>query len=703
MLEVEKLLKLSENNIDSNILKITPLNENNLIIIDNRYKFYLFDKNLKAITKEVTLIKKIKLDSYFKGVDIFSNQIALSIPHKNQIAIIELNPNLKKKLVIDIHSSTIELIKYSKTGKYLLSSAHDGSTYIYDTKNYQVLTYLPIRKDFIASVEFSDNDRLLIINYYDKTTIVFDMLTYIIYDEFKTYEVVTSCSFYKSNSKIFLIFRDAKSYVYDVISKELKIFKILNINLISDSYLFKDRYFIINDRRQKFIILDLLEQKTLIDTKHNFEVSASFIDDNNLFLGVKNRLEIIDRNYKIDEIKIHLMIKDYYKISKCIDDNILLKLNDEFIRVLNIGWSEVVPKIIEKINNDEKQEARKLAYPFFIDETKEKILEGYIVQAFVLKKFHKAIETGNLELAYSLAFNDNNLFLKETNEFRELEKYWLKVLMSVKKVLKLKRNDIIKKIFSAFFEVPIKKDLINFLLNKPEKILELDEFAFKRDYKNIFLYVEDNLFLKESDAYKRAIVSGANIYSKFNQLFKEKKFDKCRELAKMLIFFETYRDDISKKLIILNNLESIKEYLVHNEFKKIFEILEREPSLFFVEEFDFLIEKIEKIFTKSLVYAQDGNPKSTQKRLKIFFNIESLENKITFIMKLAYINEIEKNILDNSNKNIDWNRSITNYISIFGEDSILKYYLKKFNLNIEIDRKKIEKNSHYMDSIIVLN
>ena len=62
--------------------------------------------------------------------------------------------------------------------------------------------------------------------------------------------------------------------------------------------------------------------------------------------------------------------------------------------------------------------------------------------------------------------------------------------------------------------------------------------------------------------------------------------------------FEKYRDEISKKLVIINNFESIHDYLANQNFIMIFRILEKESALFFIDEFNFLREEIEKTICK---------------------------------------------------------------------------------------------------------
>lgn len=701
MLKIEKVIKLPERETPINLIKIKQLGENHLNLIDSNYRFYIFDKNLKVITKEIVLIKDVLVDENYKALDLFENQIALAIPNKPQIAIVEISSQgLKKKTVIDFHSASIEFIKYSNSGKYLLSASHDGHIYIFNTQNYQVLTYLAARKDFICSASFSSDDRLILLNYFDKTTAIFDMLTYSVYDEFSTQEVAEAGVFYKNNSKIFLLLRGGKNYLYDIKTKELRSYESFDIKSTLTYQLFKERYLLISDKNKKLFIFDLINEKVLANINYKYLISAIYIDEDYLYFGANNSLGIIDKNYKVDEIEIHFMVKNYFKISKCIEDNILLKLNEKFIKILNSGWEETLPQIIEKINEDRANEARQLAYPFFVDEKTEQILENYFTQAYVLKKFNKAVEVGNLGLAYGLALNEKNPFLRETSEFRELEKYWLKILMSVKKYLKSKKIDILKQILAPFFNVPIKKELIHLMLNKPEKLEYFDELAFQKDYQKLFEEVDNNPFFKESDSYKRIMHLGSTIYAKFNTFFEEREYEKCKELAKTLSYFNNYQSEISEKLLIINNIEEIKEHFENSNFKEIFEIISNEEKLFFIDDFYFLIDKLNEIFHESQNEALKANPKSAKELLNPLMEIDKFKSKIRLIMKLAYINELQK--YSNEKSNVNWQQSVDNFVNIFGNNQILIYHLNKLKLNVKVENKSV-KNPNYLNSIISLN
>jgi|GEM_PF-4356875 len=699
MFKVEKRISLDSKR-DVSVIKIYPISDKYFIVLDNRCKLYLFDNELKKITREIVLISKTRKFEFFKGISAFDKDLALAVG--NNIVIYELMPRVSKKRVLDWHSSKVEILKYSNTEKFLISAENSGRVFLYNTENYQVDFYMPKRKDFSYSLEFSSNDRFLLLSYYDRVSILFDMVTYQFYDTFETSDLVELSIFFDNNKKIFIILRGGDSFVYDIFTKELKFNYKFPMNLIGSYHFIDNRYLVFSNRDNRLMIYDLLEFKIVLDRLHDFLISYIHSDKNYIYLGGRNFIDLIDINHKLDEANMHLMVKDYKKASYCSKKNIFLNFNTKYSEAMKIGWEEYLPKMVEHINNKELSEAQNLAMTF----NKLEEVENYMQKSFIMKKFNLAVSSGNLKNCYTLI--SSSPFLKETKEYSELEKYWLKMFLLSKKIMNTKSSGNIRKLLKPFLEIDGKKEIIDIMLKKPKLLSMADTFALTRDYENFFALIKENPFLKESDAYKRVLANGYTFYEKFNKFFDEMDIEKAKRVSGFLVFFEDYKDDVRKKLKIMENLFLVKEYLKEKNYIDVFEVLSRRDSLFYEDYFDFLINDLDDFFEELYEDINSGKPKVVKSKIEQFFGVERLKYRLEFTMKLSYINELNRALKFHKDK-VDLPKSVSKFLNIFGADIMLLYTLTKQKIKIKIpstlkDKEEnlepIIENYNYLSTIL---
>lgn len=662
MLKIDKRLNIENN---SSIIKIAPFNPKLVILIDSCYNLYLLNRDLKNIVKE---LKLTKTDSTLlkNMVDIYDKHIAFI--YKSKLFVMSAGAKLNTIRTIDFKHSNLKELKFSNCGKYLALISNSKDILIYDREYYKLID--TIESDIeILNFEFSSDDRFISISYSDNTTDIFDLLTNRKYKSTQTKSPVLKNLFY-TNEKSFLITKrlDIKEfYINDEMVEFKANFDLEEINLVE---FINHRFIILTDNDKRVIIFDLIKSDIIFQKRYFFNIDSIYTDERYLYLGGENRVDLIDLKHKEDELDMHFMVKNYKAGMECISENILLLLNDKFSNILEKEWSDSFKIILDKIAHEEIESAKELAKVF----NKNYEIKKYIQKSYLLKKFKETVSIGNISLAYE--FIEENPFLKETIDYNELEKYWMRVLIDGKKFSK--KNDYMntERTFKPFKNIKIKKDLIEAVFRNKGLIEQFDKSAMSRDFKTLFTLIEEHPFLKESDTYKKALINGHTLYQKFLNLFKEREFEKCSKLSKVLIHFKPYQKDIAERLVLIKELQKIETFLKEQNFEAIFEIFNTKEEFIYSEHTLFIVEEIEKLFQEKCRKVLKGEATYSEQDLKNLASFDLFKRKVESILKLSDINLI----ISNRDSKNDIKHLIENYESKFKRDRFLDNYLIEFNL-----------------------
>jgi len=160
---------------------------------------------------------------------------------------------------------------------------------------------------------------------------------------------------------------------------------------------------------------------------------------------------------------------------------------------------------------------------------------------------------------------------------------------------------------------------------------------------------------------------------------------------------------ISKRQVlqlINNNKSNFRDFLLAyegNDFKKCYEIMDKNKNIQLIEISILLNEHWTKLINRCLAYANNGDINSVKTNMGKLMLIESRADKIAEILKFTFQNKIESLLMDK--EFISCEAVIYSYIDIFNIDTKLKKIMKIFekqssiNLAITFKKQNLEKNS----------
>ena len=674
--------------------------KDSIICMDNFYNISTFSKDNKVIDKVLQLSKEVEpLHHFSKAVAISytTSKIAMGFVKATKGVVVTTTPEIAPIAQLTWQKLAISKAAFSHEDDYLATGGEDGRVLLYSADNYQLVLSMPPLPDYISSIAFSQDERL-----------VFAVVKNDLVATIKTESLIEDAFFYADNTRLFCVTKEGQTLIYDVLEQ-----KFIKENLLKGAWLTRCRpiageeFALVGAKDKQLRIIDLSDN-TLSDSialEHS-GITTMRVEDNLLYLGFSDgTIDIADLNEAKEEMLELLNNNDLKGALGLIQSkNIFLQTLKEYRTKLETLWKEMLAKAIDLLAKDQLQEATAVVEPFMLDQRKREEFDYYWQQKEAVAKFMDAIEAKNYMEAYKLV--EQNAYLKETVAYAKLEETWEKSFEVSKRLLfqdpqgnLVKAQDLLR----PFVTVKSKKDVAMTLLRNSDKFVQADKEYKAKNFVEYFKLCDRLPFLKETLIYRSAMLIGDQIAQHVNACENQNDYTKALEICKLLASmspFKTLADEKAKTIQIkLDFAQACKERKLADAFK----MAETYFELRSMPEYKKLYDDFKRYEKIAFGFAATGNGKATLDNLKDYLYIEYWRDKIAAILKIAYLSEFMLNApgKEGAQPDICWKETFQYYIERYGKDEEIKKLANEIGLQDVLDSIPFDGNPKgYLTTIV---
>ena len=299
-------------------------------------------------------------------------------------------------------------------------------------------------------------------------------------------------------------------------------------------------------------------------------------------------------------------------------------------------------------------------------------------------KFKLLFHENKYALAYAMA--EKYPPLKETIEFKNMEKKWKKSFLNAQKQVLAKDLESARVLLNDYMNVVSKRHLIKFILHKNSELINFFKAIEKKEFQTITTLIKENQYFANMSYYK-------SLNEDMNAIFKESKKLMIKGntiLAKIFIKRLKENPKYEEKAILLfhecNIIEELYSAYIQNDLFKCYTILDANSLLKTTELAITLQDKWKKNVQECEKFALKGNVKKIEQNLDDLLKLVSRQEKTGDLLRLAYqikiFNFINKNSLQ------DAKECTSTYTNLFGLDKeikiLIKHYTNKFSKQITL-------------------
>jgi len=643
-----------------------------IAICDNLYNFYLLNATKHNFTKSVSITKKAQpLHKYSKAISISEDGIvSLSLTSSSKIFLLDSKESFKNIKTLTWHKAGIFTTMFAHNDDYLLSGGEDGKCFVFKAPDFEPYAILEPRPDYISNFAFDKSKELIAISGFDKKCEIFDLESNKILASFDTSDTAEAVSILR-NGNIFYVCKDGVSGIYSIEEKKkIKEEKNATEWVSGLCRLNESKYCALCTRSDTLYIMDTETNsilKTLKFENHGM-ATVNQIEDKLCIGFIDGTVLLINILENRDEFEAALDAVDIPKIYAISQKNIFLKTLPSFEEFTNKHWKKVLKEAIDLLAKDKIQEALQNVSLFIDDKTKKDEFDFYISQKASIAQFLDAIENKEYAEAYDLAHKYPEI--KETTEYENLENTWRTAFANAKKLLYQDASmykEAARKLLEPYMQVKTKKDVIGNLINNSDKYAMADKLMKEKAYAQFFLLCEKFTFLKDTDLYKKMLSFAEQLMDNINTLENSQNFQKATEYATLLSTFAPFKNLAKGRVKLIERKLQFIEITKKEDIKKAYSLVSEAPQLKSLNEFIEFNHKVKEIIDSAYQIALEGRSSVALEKLGEIAETEYWREKVCSIMKISYLKEIEQMSKSGEKDEIDWIKTLEQFINRYGK------------------------------------
>ncbi len=367
----------------------------------------------------------------------------IGIPKKSKAALF-VNENKKLKATIGMHKGEIEAVAISDDDQYVVTGGTDGRTFIYMADTASPFIALPPKKDYITTINFSDDSKMVAYGSFDRSITVKNIGT--MSDEFFLlgHNAPVKKLLFLSKQELVSVDRDGGVIVWDLHTRRIKKRLPKMLEEILAMVLSEDKHFL--------FVSTIYGNVGLYDMKSLECITNSYIKVdgrvNALAVDPKEKLLIYGTqegelgSYSLvqgeDELAKSIAVKDFEKAYTLVSKNVLLRFSG-FYQQLDEAWNTALDQAKKLFGKGMNEAASKVMEPFSEIPGKRSLIKNFIAEFEDFKKFRQLVSEQKYALAYSMVAN-HPLF-EETQEYMEMETVWEQQFHKAKKSILSKTGE----------------------------------------------------------------------------------------------------------------------------------------------------------------------------------------------------------------------------------------------------------------------
>lgn len=672
--------------------------DKDVVVFDSTYCLLRADKSTLKPTARGFIQKGAEpMYAYAKSASICENaDMLMSIGGGSKAYMLSMKDGaLAKKGVFEYFKSSIMVSAFSTSGELCMCGSESGELALFDSKRLMPLGAFGKQGDYVSQISFCNNDKFCAVSYYDKRTIIYDIVEMKIACVFTSEAIVEKAVF---ADKIGVFVCVSRSGTIEAVCPSRK--KTILYNKPADFWatdiaLISDDTVAVASRDGKIYFFDLEEEELIreITLMPNIGISKLFVGENKLFVGFcTGDVFVIDIAEHGDEFASYAKLGDFTAAEMLCEKNFFLSFDAEYKKSLRQAWATKKNDIAYLLVKQKHQEAFAVVKPFLRLKSIKEDFESMVSQVIGIAEFFDAMEADNYAEAYKLASKSE--IIRQLDAYGKLESIFeetLKKAISMLEEDELKNKVAVITLLKPFTAVPAKKETIIDLIKNWGKYKESLMLLKSRAFKEVFVIASRYPFLKETAVYKKTVALGEGLLQKLIILESDGVYDKALEVAKLLADFEPFSSVASSKAAEyaakIKAVEMIDGYkqkklsptnlvkMINNSELDGFEALD-----------EFLVFLQEEIRSIHLQYGH--LPEEFWSRAKEYAYISKLKNMTLTLLRESYLGEL-KMLSTREPLNVNWRPTFDKLGTYFEIDAKTESFARSMGVEIAIkDRAK---------------
>ena len=636
--------------LDSSIQSITYNEESKRLgVLTKDGNFRVFDKDLEKIVGG--LKSNLPQEHDFRQTQFISNDlkyIVLAKQKTNEATVIDVEKK-KKIYTISKNSGEVETLFINNSDKYLVSGGIDGRTYIFDLKNGHFLYNLPVHADFITAITITNTTQLVATGSYDSTIYVTNLSTLKNPVKLVGHNGYISGIEFLNKGKLVSADKNGNLIIFDFVQRKIK----KRLEKVSDDITkikvdASREFLFVGTKLGRILVYDLINETLFTDNfrKYNAAIcDMALTKDGHLYVGLQSG-HIYKENL-IDEDMYNRFYekKDYALIYKALENSPFIIYTQAYKKAEK-RWQEALSSAKELLANKKIEEAKKLLEPFNDIPKKRSIIKTISSEFLEFEKFKNYVDGNKYSLAYQMTLKYTSFV--DTKEYKKMESNWSKKFNKAQDIILDPRSDeLVKDLLKDFRGIPSKTKQIQQLFKDKVVYNMFKKRLDSRNYKEIFNFIKQYPFLKESEVYGDLKKYADSCYINLKKALSNLDFLKVKEYMEILEGFEEYElKDIKNEMTMLIQLT---QYCKNKDKIKIFDIID---NLNYDIELD-CVKKIKKewdaVTTKADIFSFRGDVEGMIELFKDYFIVKSKSTLIKKYIFSAYAEKLERLMRESSN------------------------------------------------------
>jgi hypothetical protein len=616
---------------------------------------------------------------------------------------------LAKKGVVEYLKGNLLVSAFSTNGELCMCGSDKGELALFDAKRLIPLGAFDNQGDYVSQISFCGQDRFCAVSYYDKRTIIYDILEMKIVCVFNSEAIVEKAVFAKKINAFINVSRDGTIEAVCGTRKKAIFTDNTTDFWATDVVLVNENTIAVSSRDGRLFFFDIEEEKIIkeIIPISNVGISKLYTEDDRLFVGFcSGDVFAIQMNEHKDEFEACVKLGDFVAAEALCGKNFFLGFEVEYKEALKKAWEIKKNEIVHLLVKQRPQEAYTEVKPFLRIPSIKAEFEEMVSQSADVAQFFDALEGNDYTQAYKTAFQSG--IIQKLEAFEKLENIFgdsLKTAISLLEDDAFRNKATVMNLLKPFAAVPSKKETVIDLVKNWGKYKESLSFLKNRAFKDVFILAAKYPFLKDTAVYKKSVALGEGLFQKLNLLESAGEYQKSLDICKLLLEFAPFASVASAKIPEFTAKIKLSEAIDDYKQKKItaVNISHIVNKNGFLEGCDILDELLSFMQSEIMnLHSEYGQtPEEFWSRTKEYAYITKLKNFTLTLLRESYLAEL-KRFSSVEPLNIEWRQTFEKFAMYFEIDAKTESFARSMGVEVSIKERAKDINIDMLpDSIAV--
>ena len=261
--------------------------------------------------------------------------------------------------------------------------------------------------------------------------------------------------------------------------------------------------------------------------------------------------------------------------------------------------------------------------------------------------------------------------LKETKEYKELQKDFLQKLVLAASFVKQNKVEKAKELLGLYSKIEEKRYIISLLFLHQEKFLEFIKYAANGDVMEAYAIAKEDKRYEKLSLYKELVDKIERTFKRLERAIDELEFD-----VELLLEQMSLHPKAKKLQQKLQKAKELSELFEGGEIVRCYEFIEQEELV----QNNILAKKLTSHYYKTIrlsqEYVYNGDVKGVVEKLGILLKVSSKQKQIGLLLKKTFKTKIIQLLKRKEYQEAE--RGCYKYVELFGKDLLFDEVAKEF-------------------------